>query len=121
SEAPVQTDASRAATRQRRVLIVDDNTDAAASAAVLLRLLGHKVETAGDGASALALAAAFRPEIALLDIGLPGMTGYELARAMRAQPENRDTVLIAVTGYGQEEDRRMSHNAGFDRHLVKPV
>jgi signal transduction histidine kinase len=109
------------ATAKRRVLIVDDNVDAAASAAVLLRLLGHQVETASDGPAALAAAASFAPEVAVLDIGLPGMTGYELARALRACPEHRELVLIAVTGYGREEDRRMSLAAGFNRHLVKPV
>lgn len=121
NETPAPASDSSAGTRQRRILIVDDNTDAATSAAVLLRLIGHKVETAGDGAAALELAARFRPEIALLDIGLPGMSGYELARALRAQHENQGAILIAVTGYGQEEDRRMSYDAGFDRHLVKPV
>jgi PAS domain S-box-containing protein len=104
-----------------KVLVVDDNTDAAQSAAMLLVMQGHRVETAHDGPSALEAARAFRPEVVLLDIGLPGMDGFEVARAMRAQLGNGTPVLVAVTGYGQEEDRRRSQEAGFDRHLVKPV
>ncbi len=105
----------------RRVLVVDDNVDAAASTAMLLRILGHKVETANEGIAALAAAKAFHPEVAILDIGLPGMSGYDLAKKLRAQPEHRDLVLIAVTGYGKEEDRLLSHQAGFNQHLIKPV
>jgi signal transduction histidine kinase len=105
----------------RRVLIVDDNVDAADSAAMLLRFLGHEVEMAHDGIAALAAASAFHPDVALLDIGLPGMDGYDLAKQLRARPEHRNMLLIALTGYGKEEDRRMSVEAGFDRHLIKPV
>jgi signal transduction histidine kinase len=113
-------DIGRAA-NPRRVLVVDDNVDAAASAAMLLRFLGHEVETAHDGNAALAAAAHFRPEVAFLDIGLPGMSGYDLAKAFRAQPEFARLLLVALTGYGKEEDRRMSQEAGFDRHMIKPV
>jgi len=102
-------------------LVVDDNVDAAASAAMLLRFLGHEVETAHDGRAALTAAAHFRPEVAFLDIGLPGMSGYDLAKAFRAQPEFARLLLVALTGYGKEEDRRMSQEAGFDRHMIKPV
>jgi CheY-like chemotaxis protein len=112
---------ARPAGPPRRVLIVDDNPDAAESAALLLGMLGHEVETAGDGPSALEAVRTFRPEVVLLDIGLPGMSGYDVARALRARPENRALSLVAVTGYGQDEDRRRSAEAGFDRHLVKPV
>jgi CheY-like chemotaxis protein len=105
----------------RRVLVVDDNVDAAESTALLLRFLGHEVQVAHDGPSALEAARQFRPEIVLLDIGLPGMSGYEVARALRARPEGRGVVLAAVTGYGQEEDRRQSREAGFDYHLTKPL
>jgi DNA-binding response OmpR family regulator len=102
------------------VLVVDDNADAAESLAVLLRLWGHDVQTAHDGLSGLKAALSDRPAVALLDIGLPGLDGYELARRLRAQlgPALR---LVAVTGYGQEEDRRRSLEAGFDAHLVKPA
>jgi PAS domain S-box-containing protein len=105
----------------RRVLVVDDNVDAAESVAMLLRLLGHEVETAHDGHTAVEAVQSFRPEVVLLDIGLPGMNGFDVAKVLRAQPENRELVLVAVTGYGQDEDRRRSHEAGFDQHLVKPV
>ncbi|TMQ32547.1 MAG: response regulator [Planctomycetota bacterium] len=102
-------------------MVVDDNVDAADSAAILLRMLGHKVETAQDGHSALAAVRTFQPQVVLLDIGLPGMSGYDVAKALRAQPENEALVLVAVTGYGQDEDHRLSAEAGFERHLVKPV
>jgi PAS domain S-box-containing protein len=105
----------------RRVLVVDDNVDAVQSTAILLRMLGHKVETAHDGHSALETVQTFQPEVILLDIGLPGISGYDVARALRAKPENRPLILVAVTGYGQDEDCRRSAEAGFDRHLVKPV
>jgi signal transduction histidine kinase len=105
----------------RRVLVVDDNVDAAESEALLLRFLGHVVEVAYNGPAALEVVREFRPEIVLLDIGLPGMSGYEVARAIRALPEARGVVLAAVTGYGQEQDRRRAHEAGFDHHLTKPL
>jgi CheY-like chemotaxis protein len=105
----------------RRILVVDDNEDSTESLGTLLKLLGHEVRTAYDGPSALAAAREFRPDVVLLDIGMPGMTGYDVARAMREMPEVRDAVLVAQTGWGQDEDRRRSAEAGFDHHLVKPV
>ena len=104
-----------------RVLLVDDNVDAAESLAMLLRLWGHEVAVAHDGPAALRAAEGQRPQVALLDIGLPGMDGYELARRLRSQPGLGRVVLVALTGWGQEEDRRRSQEAGFDHHLTKPV
>lgn len=101
--------------------MVDDNTDAAESLSVLLKLDHHEVRTASDGPTALAALQEFQPEVVLLDIGLPDMDGYEVARRVRAMPEVRDAVLVAVTGYGREEDRRRAMEAGFDHHLLKPV
>jgi PAS domain S-box-containing protein len=106
---------------RRRVLAVDDNVDAVNSLAMLLEIIGHEVRTAHDGPAAIAAAKDYRPEIILLDIGLPGMDGYKVARHLRELPELAKSVLVAVTGYGQEEDRRRSAAAGFDHHLVKPV
>jgi CheY-like chemotaxis protein len=100
---------------------VDDNTDAATTLGRLLRLGGHEVCTAHDGEEAVAAADAFRPEVVLLDIGLPRLDGFEAARRIRAQPWGRQIRLIALTGWGQDEDRRRSKEAGFDDHLVKPV
>jgi CheY-like chemotaxis protein len=107
--------------RPLRVLVVDDNVDAAASLALLLEAYGHAVQTAHDGRAALALAADFVPQVVLLDIGLPGLDGYAVARQLRRQPGLEGAMLVALTGYGQEEDRRRSREAGLDRHLVKPV
>lgn len=113
---------TRAATRRRRVLVVDDNLDSAESLGVLLQMAGHEVQLAHDGPSALALAREYRPEIVLLDIGLPaGMDGYEVAQRMRPDAGPAGVVLVALTGYGQDEDRRRAAQAGFDHHLVKPV
>jgi CheY-like chemotaxis protein len=102
-------------------LIVDDNVDSAESLAELLALTGHDVRTAHDGPTALQEAQARRPGVVLLDIGLPRMDGYEVARRLRRLPDFHAVVLIAMTGYGQDEDRRRSREAGFDHHLVKPV
>jgi PAS domain S-box-containing protein len=110
-----------AASEARRILIVDDNVDAADSLAMMLRLQGHDVEVAGDGPTALARATARPPDVALLDIGMPVMDGNELARRFRQNPDLRNVRLGAVTGWGQEEDRRRTSEAGFDFHLVKPV
>jgi PAS domain S-box-containing protein len=112
---------SPAGGRSRRVLVVDDNVDAVDSIARVLRLFGHEVASAHDGPSALARAADFLPEVIVLDIGLPGMDGYEVARRLRAMPAFRRTLIVAATGYGQEDDRRRSRQAGFDHHLTKPV
>ena len=111
----------RAAATQRRVLVVDDNADAAHTLAVMLQFGRHEVEIAHDGPAALEKVGGFQPDLVLLDIGLPGMNGYEVARQLRAMPDLEQTLLVAMTGYGQEEDRRRSVEAGFDRHLVKPV
>ncbi|MBY0230696.1 MAG: response regulator [Gemmataceae bacterium] len=104
-----------------RVLVVDDNHDSAESLAVLLRLMGHEVRLAHDGPSAVEAAEVFEPALALLDIGLPGFSGLEVARRLRRMRWGKAARLIAMTGYGQEEDRRRSTEAGFDRHLVKPI
>ena len=104
-----------------RILVVDDNDDSLTSLAMLLRMSGNEVRTAVDGTSALEAAKAFRPEVVLLDVGLPGMNGYEVGRRMREMPEAKGAVLVAQTGWGQDEDRRRSAEAGFDAHLVKPV
>jgi len=105
----------------RRLLVVDDNVDAAQSIAMLLELQGHTVRTAYDGYSALRMLSDFKPHGVLLDIGLPGMDGFEVARRMRALNEGKSVTLIALTGYGQDEHRRRSREVGFDHHLVKPV
>lgn len=105
----------------RKILVVDDNTDAADSLSEALQMLGHIVEVAYDGPSALRVAQNFQPDLALLDIGLPAMDGYELGQQLRASSSNASLKLIALTGYGQETDRRRTTDAGFDRHLVKPV
>jgi two-component system CheB/CheR fusion protein len=105
----------------RRVLVVDDNKDAAASLATLLRIMGHDTRAACDGLEALDVAAAFRPDVILLDIGMPKLNGYDTAGRIRQQPWGKDVVLIALTGWGQEADRCRSREAGFNHHLVKPV
>jgi CheY-like chemotaxis protein/two-component sensor histidine kinase len=104
-----------------RILVVDDNEDGATSLAMMLHILGHDTRTAHDGPAALAAAAAFRPDVMLLDIGLPGLSGYEVCRRVREQPGGARTVLIALTGWGQDEDRQRSKDAGFNFHMVKPV
>jgi len=110
-----------AAASGRKVLVVDDNVDAVTSLATLLTLSGHRVVSAHNGRDALRQAADDPPDTILLDLGLPGMDGYEVARRLRALPALASTRLIAMTGYGQEEDRRATGEAGFDGHLVKPV
>jgi signal transduction histidine kinase len=106
---------------QRRILVADDNNDALESLATLLQLSGHEVYTAANGAMALESAEQHRPEVALLDIGMPKMDGYEVARRIRAQPWGQGITLVALTGWGQDSDRRRSQEAGFDSHLVKPL
>ena len=105
----------------RRVLIVDDNEDAANSLAMILELGGHETASVYTAVDALQRAAAFRPDVVLLDIGLPGMDGYEVAQKIRELPGLRDIRLVAVTGYGRSDDRRRARDAGFDDHLTKPV
>jgi signal transduction histidine kinase len=105
----------------RKILVVDDSLDGARSLSMLLEILGHQVRTVHDGPSALKEAKKSVPEIVLMDIGLPGMDGFEVARRMRQHLAMKDSTLVAITGYGQDEDRRRSHEAGFDAHLVKPI
>ena len=113
--------ASAAERRGHRILLADDNRDALDSLATLLQCDGHEVFTAVDGAEAFELAASCRPDVMLLDIGMPKLDGYEVARRVRQQPWGGETVLIALTGWGQEEDRRRSREVGFNSHLVKPL
>jgi signal transduction histidine kinase len=104
-----------------RILIVDDNQDAAVSLAMMLKLMGHETMTVHDGQAAVESAAAFRPEVVLLDIGLPKLNGYDACRRIRAQEGGQRVVLIALTGWGQDEDKRHSKEAGFNFHMIKPV
>jgi len=106
---------------QRRILVVDDNQDAADSMVMMLRMMGHETTTAYDGLEAVQAAATFRPEVVLLDIGLPKMNGYEAAQHIRKQPWGTGMALIALTGWGQQDDKRRALAAGFDHHLPKPV
>jgi len=101
--------------------VVDDNVDSADSIAVLLQVSGHEVRVSYSGQEALETAAEYQPDIVLLDIGLPGMDGYEVARRLREHPQLKEVKLIAVTGYGQDADRVQSKEAGFDYHFGKPV
>jgi two-component system, chemotaxis family, CheB/CheR fusion protein len=117
--APARNDAGALASK--RVLVVDDNLDAAEMLALALRMEGHEVVTASDGPTALAVAAERRPDVVLLDIGLPGVDGYEVARRFRQDPAFARVTLVAVTGYGREQDRERSREVGFDHHMVKPV
>ncbi len=125
SSAPIAHDpAARAPTpadARHRLLVVDDNRDSANSLAALLETMGHEVRTAYDGPDALAVASEFRPRAVFLDIGLPGMDGYEVARRLRDCPELAPLTLVAFTGYSQDEDRRRVLEAGFDHHIVKPA
>jgi len=105
----------------RRILVVDDNRDAAASLTMILKLMGNDVHTAYDGEAGIEEAASFRPELIFLDIGMPRLNGYDVARHIREQPWSKSMTLVALTGWGQEEDRRRSEQAGFDRHIVKPA
>jgi CheY-like chemotaxis protein/nitrogen-specific signal transduction histidine kinase len=104
-----------------RILVVDDNVDGAESLAMVLRLSGHEVALAHDGLAAMDTALHFRPRVVLLDIGLPGIDGYEVARRLRRVPGLDGILLVAITGYGRDEDRALTQQAGFDLHLVKPV
>ncbi len=121
--APVQAEESVAAERRpaMRILLVDDNVDFATSLAMLLGELGHEVRVAHEAEAALDAARALHPEVAFLDIGLPGISGYDLARRLRASSVTAETVLIALSGWGQQQDREKSQDAGFAQHLVKPV
>ncbi len=105
----------------RRILVVDDYRDTAEFFAVFLKRLGHNVRTASDGFQAIALAEEFRPEVILLDLGLPDLNGFETAKRIRKESWSEGTVLIAISGYGDKRDRQLSQEAGFDAHLLKPA
>jgi len=105
----------------RRILVVDDNVDGATSLSTLLRIEGHEVRIAHDGQTALEVAKGFQPQIAILDIRMPGMDGYELARRLRQQVGLQNMSLVALSGYGQREDQLRSEQAGFNHHVTKPV
>lgn len=113
--------AARAPVRGRRILVVDDNYDSATSLAMLLKLEGNEARIANDGEEALAESESFRPQVVLLDIGLPKLNGHEVCRRIRQQPWGKNIVLVALTGWGHEQDRKRSAEAGFDYHFVKPV
>ena len=116
----LQVDKPSSVPRSLRVLVVDDNRDVANTLTLLLRMLGHEVSTAYDGPEGLRLAETFRPEAILLDIRLPGMDGYEVARQLRRREEFRQVLLVAVTGLATADDRQQALEAGFDHHLAKP-
>ncbi len=120
-QSPEAPESAAARSGHRRILIVDDNVDAADSLGLILRLKGHEVEVAHEGRSALERLQAFQPDVVLLDIGLPGWDGIEVARRIRKLPTGRHIRLVALTGWGQEENRRRTQEAGFDDHLTKPV
>ena len=108
-------------TSRRRILVADDNEDSAASLAMMLEIMGHEVRTAADGLTAFEAASAYRPDAILLDIGMPRLNGYETCRLLREQPWGQGILLLALTGWGQDDDKRRSREAGFDHHLVKPI
>jgi CheY-like chemotaxis protein len=118
---PAQLDGEAGGPGKGRVLLVDDNRDAAVSLATVLKASGYEVRVAYDGEEGIATAERFRPQIVLLDISLPKLNGYAVARRLRAQPGGKEMVLIATTGWGQDDDRRRSFEAGFDHHMVKPI
>jgi CheY-like chemotaxis protein len=106
---------------RRRIVVVDDLADAADSLAAMLRMMGHDTRVAYDGVEAVQTVAAFKPDVVFLDIGMPKMNGYDAARGIRSQPDGKHVTLVALTGWGQEQDRRRAADAGFDHHLTKPV
>ncbi len=106
---------------RRRVLVVDDNRDSAFSLSMMLRLMNHEVKTAYDGVEALEVADAFRPELMLLDIGMPRLNGYDTAKAIRERSWGQGVYLVALTGWGQDDDMRKSREAGFNTHVTKPI
>ena len=119
SIAPLETAKQPAQTS--RVLVVDDNRDAADMFVIMLQTFGHEVQATYSSQTALEMAVAYQPDIVLLDIGLPEMDGYEVARHLRQHPQTKDVWVIAMTGYGQDADRQRAEEAGFDYHLVKPI
>ena len=104
-----------------RIVVADDNPDSAHSLALLVEALGHEAKIAHNGVQALGIAHEFRPHVAMLDIGMPGLDGHDLARRIRAEPWGNDVVLVAVSGWGEPEDKELSREAGFNLHLAKPV
>ena len=120
-ESIVPVEAAKPPAQTSRVLVVDDNMDVADMLAMMLQMFGHEVQAVYSGQTALETAVEYQPDFVLLDIGLPDMNGYEVARRLRQQPQTKDVRLIAMTGYGQDSDRQLSQEAGFDLHLVKPV
>jgi CheY-like chemotaxis protein len=118
SSPPIET--AQPTGRSLRVLVVDDNVDTVTTLAMLVKESGHDVRTVYDGSSVLEAALDYRPNVVLLDIGLPGLNGFEVAKQLRRQPALQNAVLVAMTGYGRESDRQRSQEAGFDHHLVKP-
>ena len=104
-----------------KILVVDDNHDSALSLAMMLSIMGHETRTAHDGESAVTTAEMFLPDVVLLDIGLPKLNGYEVARHIRAEPWGKAVILVAMTGWGQAEDKRRAFEAGFDHHFTKPL
>ena len=119
--ASTNSDCAKPAGPSLRVLVVDDNADAAQTLAMLLEVSGHDVRMANDGPTALEIALDFRPSVVLLDIGLPGIDGFEVAKRLRQKPGLGSVLLVAMTGYGQVADKQRSQGAGFDHHLVKPA
>jgi DNA-binding response OmpR family regulator len=118
---PMTAAALKTTPKRFRILVVDDNHDSALSLAMMLSIMGHETRTAHDGESAVATAESFLPEVVLLDIGLPKLNGYEVAQRIREQEWGTSMFLIAVTGWGQEEDRQRSSEVGLNVHMVKPV
>jgi CheY-like chemotaxis protein len=106
---------------KRRILVADDNDDSVASMALMLKILGNEVRTASDGREAVEVAETFQPKLILLDIGMPQLNGYEACRAIRQKPWGADVIIVALTGWGQEDDKQKAREAGFNHHLVKPV
>ena len=118
---PAELGGPPAATAAQRVMVADDNRDSADSLAMLLELAGHEVRVARGGRVALSLAQTFRPDVAIIDIGMPDLNGYEVARQLRREPWAARISLVALTGWGRDDDRRQASDAGFDRHITKPV
>jgi len=121
ADVPGSTPPLKKAAERFRILVVDDNPDSALSLAMMLSIMGHETRTAHDGESAVTTAESFRPEVILLDIGLPKLNGYEVAQRIRNSPWGGGMFLIAVTGWGQDEDRQRSAEVGLNAHMVKPV
>ena len=107
--------------RALSVLVVDDNQDSAETITLMVEMWGHEARTVHDGPAAVEACLQFRPDVVLLDIGLPGMNGFDVARRLRGQGDLDGLLLVAMTGYGQEEDRQLSREAGFNHHMVKPI